>query len=1342
MMKPLLGRLAKTRWKLWLAVLVGAPAVLVMGFALLVRTEWFEEKIRQTMVARLQEVTSGDVEIGSLSLDPVGLTGFTVVVRDVSLGRSDESSHPPFLQIPSLRLDVGIESFLRRDIALRAMEVESPRLELVTADDGSTNLPSLGTWAVGTSLPAGWFDLVADRLDVRQGRVSWNGLQFPVSLASEQFSLETRFEEASDRYRASVKLGSSSAQIGDYEPVVTKGDLEFFLYRDRLEAPHIRLAAGESQVEASLRVDDFRRPRVIADYQLRAELSSWADSFEISAVERGGAEVLGKASWDIQGGKLEYSGQLELKGLSLRSSPVAVEQIEVVGQYEGDGQHLAIHDLEVSVPGGRFAGKVDVEIFTDAAPRYRVAGKLDLELPSALEALDLPSGKVSGLPWTSVVAGQLQGEGAGADEFEAALSLQLAAPEALEEGQSPLAGQIELTYNARSRQADISLLRLSTPSADFDATGSVSLAGRSSLAVHAKTKSPDALAYLAEVAAPRWADSLAALVAEASFDGDLGGYFFSKGGPAYELEGRAQARGLRLLGHDWKSFEAEVQLRPDQLRILSGHLKDGAATATMSITLPLGQGGLARDSPLAVDLRLEEIPLDRLVSAAGWEIPIKGRAGGRIQVAGSVARPRGSAKLEISDGEAWGRPFDLLAGGIEFSKEKITLRKFDLSHQDATIRATAQFEPPERRFRLDAEGKDWGIEQLKTLPPSFGGTLHFELGGSGRLGTGEELFEEFALSGLWDVESVNFNRKLIGSLKGSVETVDREVTLDWEAELLTGRLEGAAHVYPTENGKLRGRTQFAELSVVELARLADVSLDKATGTIDGHCTFSAASWDLDNLMAEGQVTRLEGEFAAIPTVEKQYSIWNPFPMRWGYARNTLRLDRMRLLGEGTDVEINGEVSFSPEERLDVDVSGTFNLAVLESFRSDLQARGSSTLEMKIAGSLQAPQLEGRMELNDASLRSVHLTNGLSQVEGVVTFTGDRMNIEQVTATTGGGRLRLSGNSSFGADTANYRVNVEVEQVRLRYPTSIRSVFDGRLTLSGAGFQSLLEGNVVVHRAAIEQEFELGVVLASLGEPTPTPPSNPLLENMQLDIQIRSVPDLQVETSLIRNMQSHVDLRLAGTALSPALLGRVSITQGDVNFRGSRYVINRGDIEFVNPFRIEPTVNFQLESRMRDVDIALTLSGPARKMNLSYRSDPPLQFNELVYLIASGRDPGDPVLAARQTVQQQHLLQTGANTVMSQALAQPGSRRVQRFFGVSRLKVDPQAGGAEFNPSARISTDQPITNDLTLTYSYDLSSAQQQTVRVEWAPTRRWSMIVTRDENGLVGADLIYKKRLR
>jgi hypothetical protein len=89
----------------------------------------------------------------------------------------------------------------------------------------------------------------------------------------------------------------------------------------------------------------------------------------------------------------------------------------------------------------------------------------------------------------------------------------------------------------------------------------------------------------------------------------------------------------------------------------------------------------------------------------------------------------------------------------------------------------------------------------------------------------------------------------------------------------------------------------------------------------------------------------------------------------------------------------------------------------------------------------------------------------------------------------------------------------------------------------------------------------------------------------------------------------------------------------------------------------------------------------------------------------------------------------------------GAQRLQRFFGVSRLKVDPR-GGAELNPGARISTEQQITSDLTLLYSYDLSEAQQQVVRFEWTPVRQWSFVVTRDENGLVGADVIFKKRLR
>jgi translocation and assembly module TamB len=134
---------------------------------------------------------------------------------------------------------------------------------------------------------------------------------------------------------------------------------------------------------------------------------------------------------------------------------------------------------------------------------------------------------------------------------------------------------------------------------------------------------------------------------------------------------------------------------------------------------------------------------------------------------------------------------------------------------------------------------------------------------------------------------------------------------------------------------------------------------------------------------------------------------------------------------------------------------------------------------------------------------------------------------------------------------------------------------------------------------------------------------------------------------------------------------------------------------------------------------------------------------LVDLVAVGKEPTiDPSIASRRRIEQQSLVQTGADNILSQAISRPVSRRLQRFFGVSRLKVDPQVGGLESNPSARLSTEQQIADDITLIYSYDLSSAQQQAIRLEWNPDRKWSFIVTRDQNGLLGSDVLYKLRLR
>jgi translocation and assembly module TamB len=565
---------------------------------------------------------------------------------------------------------------------------------------------------------------------------------------------------------------------------------------------------------------------------------------------------------------------------------------------------------------------------------------------------------------------------------------------------------------------------------------------------------------------------------------------------------------------------------------------------------------------------------------------------------------------------------------------------------------------------------------------------------------------------------------------------------------------GHAEFRPDGEGPFSGESTVKGLNLVDLAGLADLNLQQTRGEVDGTLKFSGLITNADSFAADGEFTRFQLSYSQIPGAKRGYELWNPFSLRWKLAGDTLNIDRMRLLGDGTDIVVDGTVGLEDgfagsEDSMNLTVEGIFNLAVLESFRPGLEASGESELDVRIAGSANQPAVRGRMGIKGGALRHSSFSNGLSALNGMVRFNEDTIQVEEVTAESGGGRLRLNGTAVREADRWDYRLQGQIESVRVRYPESLSSVVDGQLTYSGTDLRSLLAGEVVVSRVGIGSELSLGDIIASLAEPTKTPASNAALVNMGLSVRIASVPNLSIETPLIRDVQAYMDLQLGGTAVSPSLRGDMKITQGQVLFQGSRYTITRGDINFYNPFRIEPVVNIELETRIRDVDIALTISGPARLPNLSYRSDPPLRWDELFNLIALARSPTtDPVLASQQTIQQQSLIQGGGNAVFYRALTNPatggsgrGSQRLQRFFGVSRLKVDPR-GGAELNPGARISTEQQITHDLTLLYSYDLSEAQQQVVRVEWTPVRQWSFIVTRDENGLVGADVIFNKRLR
>jgi translocation and assembly module TamB len=418
--------------------------------------------------------------------------------------------------------------------------------------------------------------------------------------------------------------------------------------------------------------------------------------------------------------------------------------------------------------------------------------------------------------------------------------------------------------------------------------------------------------------------------------------------------------------------------------------------------------------------------------------------------------------------------------------------------------------------------------------------------------------------------------------------------------------------------------------------------------------------------------------------------------------------------------------------------------VLESLEPGLTVSGRSTIDATIRGRPANPEAYGKLAFKDASFYLRDVPNGLNNVSGVVSFFRDRATLENITASTGGGRLTINGFVGYGGKEVTYRLQAGAEQVRVRYPEGVSTTANASLSLTGSSTRSLLSGTVTILRSGFTTKLDLAGLVGKSSQPIPAPSTqNALLRGMQFDVRVNTSDDAKFETTLTQDVQAEADLRFRGTPYRPVLLGRVSITEGEVIFFGNRYSISRGDILFLNPVKIEPLLNFDLETRVRGIDVTISFAGTPAKPNVTYRSDPPLQPSEIIALLAVGRAPASEMTTqARQDQLGQDWGQLSASTVVGQALAAPVTGSLQRFFGVSRIRLDPRLTGLENNPQPQLMLEQQVTKDLTFTYITDLSNVEQQVIHVEWNINKQWAIQAVRQENGIFGVDILFRKQFK
>jgi TamB, inner membrane protein subunit of TAM complex len=805
------------------------------------------------------------------------------------------------------------------------------------------------------------------------------------------------------------------------------------------------------------------------------------------------------------------------------------------------------------------------------------------------------------------------------------------------------------------------------------------------------------------------------------------------------IEGVFTGDDMRAWGVRWGRGKAGLAIENGYVDITDALVGDGPSEIRVSsgrfaLGYPRKDGGEEIDARIAVVRR----PLSDLRAAFGlYDYPVEGFLSGEFHLFGKYETPNGFGTMTISQGIAYSETFDDATAGLRFEGAGVRLDGIKIRKATGTMTGAA-YVGWNGTYSFDADARRIPVERLVTLafplaPPS--GLLHFTASGSGT-------FDDPRYDVRLRVDDLFAGDEGIGQVTGRLGVRGELLTLELEAASPRLSVSGSGRIALTPESDAELSFRFVDSSLDPYVRFLLPQLSPYTNAVvSGSIRVTGQLTDVDHLLVDATVDALDLKLF-------DYPVRNDGPIQLALDRHIVRVGRLRLAGEGTELDVGGEIGLH-DRKIALRATGDANLGLLQGFFRDIRSSGTAEIVAEVKGSLDEPVFGGRAAITNGRIRHFWLPHGLEAINGRVSFDAGGVRVDDLVARLGGGDVRFGGRVGIrGFQLGDVDLTATGERMRLRYPEGFTSYVDADLALRGPLAGPTISGTVTVRSAEWTRRFETTPDLFGLGGDSQIapPPVAQAGYPIRFDIRIFAPSTLRVKNN-IATIVSSADLTLSGTYDRPLLFGRAEIERGELFFEGNRYLVTRGSIDFANPTKIEPFFDIEAETRARvpgqTYRVTVSVSGTADRMSMNATSDPPLPTVDVISLLL-GQAP-DPLSAdldvrALQSPQQseQELLQVFLARQLASPVSGPVGRAVEQTFGVDTVQITPLIGDLNLqslNAAARLTIGKRVSSRVFVTYSRALGQSQSdQIVLVEYDHSDRVSYVVSRNEDGTFAID--------
>ena len=277
--------------------------------------------------------------------------------------------------------------------------------------------------------------------------------------------------------------------------------------------------------------------------------------------------------------------------------------------------------------------------------------------------------------------------------------------------------------------------------------------------------------------------------------------------------------------------------------------------------------------------------------------PVTGALSGEFHIYDKYQMPQGFGRMAIADGVAYGEPFEEGQAGLTFDGAGVRIDGIELRKRTGRVTGAAYIGwNGTYSFNADARAIPMDSVVAVAYPQApFTGELFFAANGTGTFNA-----PRYEVRGR--IDDLFIADEGVGQVTGALSVRDQTLTID-VLEVASSRLaiSGSGRIALTPQADADVRFRFTDTSLDPYLRAVKPGFSPFTTAVaSGYVRAFGELRNPEQLRAEVVAEHLDlGLF--------DYHLRNDGPIRLAMDDQVVRLDRLRLVGEGTQLEMVGDV---------------------------------------------------------------------------------------------------------------------------------------------------------------------------------------------------------------------------------------------------------------------------------------------------------------------------------------------------------------------------------------------------------------------------------------------------